>query len=195
MIAYAPPTEHRSEARLILAADGVYDLAIGTAEFGNGAAPVHGQIAAGALNTTLGRVRITYADTDRTGYDTGAFASTGTTVAGKAVALTADALRERLLAFAAEHTGAAVGACRLKGDAVVCDGRRIGLAELHAAARQAGRERAAMRKAGNSPRSIVFNVHGFRIAVCFHSLPLAPDHIYRDISARFADDAGPADPA
>jgi hypothetical protein len=48
---------------------------------------------------------------------------------------------------------------------VVCDGRRIALAELHGAAQRVGRDFAALRKAGNSPRSLVFNVHGFRIAV------------------------------
>ena len=72
-----PPTEHRSEARLGLGADGNYHLAIGTAEFGNGTTTVHGQIVASVLGSTVSRVRIVQSDTDKTGYDTGAFASAG----------------------------------------------------------------------------------------------------------------------
>jgi putative selenate reductase molybdopterin-binding subunit len=165
MIDCAPPTEHRSEARIRLEPDGLYHLAIGTAEFGNNTTTVHGQIAASALGTTVSRIRIAQSDTDLTGYDTGAFGSTGTVVAGKAVELAAEALRGRILAFAAEHTGVAVDACRLEQDGVTCDGQRIGLAELHAAAEEAGRELATVRKAANSPRSVAFNVQGFRVAV------------------------------
>src|SRR5262249_11399129 len=128
MIDCAPPTEHRSEARIRLDANVGYDLAIGTAEFGNGTTTVHGQIAASALETTASRIRIAQSDTDRTGYDTGAFASTGTMIAGKAVELASEALCARILAFAAEHSGVPVEACRLEHDAVVCDGRRIELA-------------------------------------------------------------------
>ncbi|MGH2601147.1 MAG: molybdopterin-dependent oxidoreductase, partial [Dehalococcoidia bacterium] len=85
MIDCAPPTEHRSEGRISLGADGVYELAIGTAEFGNGTTTQHAQIAASTLGTTVSRVGIVQSDTDRTGYDTGAFASTGTSVASNAV--------------------------------------------------------------------------------------------------------------
>jgi len=79
-----PPTEHRSEARLRLGEDGNYHLAIGTAEFGNGTTTVHRQIVSSVLNSTASRVRVVQSDTDRTGYDTGAFASAGTVVAGNA---------------------------------------------------------------------------------------------------------------
>ena len=138
MIDCAPPTEHRSEAGLSLDADGAYDLAIGSAEFGNGSTTVHGQIAASALGTTASRIRIAQSDTDRTGYDTGAFASTGTMIAGKAVELASEALAARILVFAAEHSGVSVEACRLEHDAVICGDRRIDLAELYAAAQRAG---------------------------------------------------------
>ena len=90
----APPTEHRSNAAIELLEDGTYELTSGTAEFGNGTTTQHIQIAATTLGTTASRFHIIQSDTDRTGYDTGAFASTGTFVAGKAVALAAEALRE-----------------------------------------------------------------------------------------------------
>lgn len=165
MIDCAPPTEHRSEARIRLGSDGCYELAIGTAEFGNGVTTMHGQLAASALGTTVSRIRIVQSDTDRTGYDTGAFGSTGSVVAARAVELAALALRERILSFAAEHSGMAQTSCRLESDAVTCAGRRIELAELYAASVSAGRDLGSMRKATNTPRSIAFNVQGFRIAV------------------------------
>jgi putative selenate reductase molybdopterin-binding subunit len=62
----APPTEHRSEARLSVGADGHYHLAVGTAEFGNGTSIVHGQIVASLLETTAARVRLVQSDTLRT---------------------------------------------------------------------------------------------------------------------------------
>ena len=114
----APPTEHRSTARLSVGADGNYHLAIGTCEFGNGTSTVHGQVVASVLETTMSRVRLVQSDTDRTGYDTGAFASTGTSVAVNAVRHAAEALREQILDFASEHSGASRDACRL--DTMLC---------------------------------------------------------------------------
>ncbi len=57
-------------------------------------------------------IEIINADTDLTPYDTGTFASTGTVVAGQAVALAAAALRDNILGFAARHTGSR---CRIAG--------------------------------------------------------------------------------
>jgi putative selenate reductase molybdopterin-binding subunit len=160
-----PPTEHRSEARLGLGEDGNYHLAIGTAEFGNGTTTVHGQIVAAVLGSTVSRVRIVQSDTDRTGYDTGAFASAGTVVAGNAVRLAAEALRERMLDFAAKHYGVSRDACRLEHDAVFCNGTRVPFTDFFAIARQARRPLEAVRKAYGTPRSVTFQVQGFRIAV------------------------------
>ena len=120
-----------------LEADGRYHLAIGSPEFGNGSTTVRQQIVATVLGTSPACVISIQSDTDRTGYDTGPFGSTGTTVAGKAVHQAAESLRERILDFAARHCGASRDKCRLEPDAVVCDGTRIRLVDLHNAARQA----------------------------------------------------------
>jgi CO/xanthine dehydrogenase Mo-binding subunit len=161
----APPTEHRSEARLSLLPDGTYELAIGTAEFGNGTTTQHSQIAATMLGTTASRIAVVQSDTDRTGFDTGAFASTGTSVASKAVWLAGEALRDRILEFAAMHTQTPRELCRLDDDAVISGEVRLPLTELHQAAEESGHVLALSRKAYGSPRSVAFNVHGFRIAV------------------------------
>jgi CO/xanthine dehydrogenase Mo-binding subunit/aerobic-type carbon monoxide dehydrogenase small subunit (CoxS/CutS family) len=161
----APPTEHRSNAAIQLLEDGAYELASGTAEFGNGTTTQHVQIAATLLGTTASRFHVIQSDTDRTGYDTGAFASTGTSVASKAVAFAGEALRDRILDFAAAQTGVSRDVCRMDNDGVICGEVRVSLVDLYKAAKESGHQLGLSRKAYGSPRSVAFNVHGFRIAV------------------------------
>ncbi len=165
MIDCAPPTEHRSEARLSLEEDGKYRLAIGSPEFGNGSTTARQQIVATVLGTYLSSVDLVVSDTDRTAYDTGPFASTGTMVASKATLMAAQSLRELILDFSAKHLGSVKASCCLEPDAVVCNGTRIGLVDLFNAAQQAGVPLQVLRKAYGSPRTLAFNVHGFRVAV------------------------------
>ena len=101
MLATAPPFGHRAESRLYLAADGGFDLHVGTAEFGNGTSTTHCQVTAAVLGTAPGRIRLRQFDTDLVGHDTGAFGSTGTVVAARATETAALALRERILLAAA----------------------------------------------------------------------------------------------
>ncbi|NED06248.1 molybdopterin-dependent oxidoreductase [Streptomyces sp. SID6648] len=165
MIATGPPGGHFADATVKLLSDGTYDIAVGTAEFGNGTTTVHQQITAGALSTTVDRIVIRQSDTDVVRHDTGAFGSAGTVVAGKAVLRAADGLAVQILEFAAGQLGAAAGDCRLTVDAVECAGRAISLKELFQAARAVGRELSADGHWGGSPRSVAFNAQWFRIAV------------------------------
>ncbi|MEU8681801.1 molybdopterin-dependent oxidoreductase [Streptomyces sp. NPDC048611] len=161
----APPTEHLSEAWVTLGDDLVYELAVGTVEFGEGTSTAHVQLAAQQLGTTPARIRLVQSDTDRTGFDTGAFASAGLFVAGNAVLRAAGAVRDRILEFAAAHTGVHLVLCSMDDEGVVCGDRRVSLAELVAAARARGIRFSAARKAYGSPRSVTSNAQGFRIAV------------------------------
>lgn len=161
----APPTEHISEAWATLGSDGVYEIAVGTVEFGEGTSTAHVQIAATVLGTTPARVRLVQSDTDRNGFDTGAFASAGMFVAGNAVLRTATALRDRILRFAAGHARCHVSACAMDDDAVRCGEARISLDELLAVAARRGIRFTVSRKAYGSPRSVTSNAHGFRVAV------------------------------
>ncbi|MFF3013087.1 molybdopterin-dependent oxidoreductase [Streptomyces sp. NPDC057939] len=167
MIATGPPGGHFADARIGLLRDGTYDIAVGTAEFGNGTTTVHKQITAGALNTTVDRITVRQSDTDVVRHDTGAFGSAGTVVAGKAVMLAADSLAERLRTFAARHTGVARHLCKLGAEAFDCAGRTVTLKELYEAAHVTGRtdEIAADGHWGGSPRSVAFNAQWFRLAV------------------------------
>jgi CO/xanthine dehydrogenase Mo-binding subunit len=86
-------------------------------------------------------------------------------VAGNAVRLAAEALRERMLDFASKNYGVSRDSCRLGHDAIFYNDIRIPLAEFFEAARKAERQLEVVRKAYGTPRSVTFQVQGFRIAV------------------------------
>ncbi|WP_319448219.1 MULTISPECIES: molybdopterin-dependent oxidoreductase [unclassified Mycobacterium] len=161
----APPTDHSSECWATLRDDGIYEIAVGTVEFGEGTSTAHVQMAANQLGTTPSRIQLVQSDTDRNGFDTGAFASAGLFVSGNAVLRGATALRDRILAFAAAQAGVDVNDCAMDDDGVTCGARRFTLAELIAVARTRGIRFTEARKAFGSPRSVTANTQGFRIAV------------------------------
>ncbi len=165
MLDCGPPTEHRSGAVITLRADGSFHLAVGTTEMGNGSTTSHKQLAASVLNCRAEHVSIINADTDLTPYDTGTFASTGTVVAGKAVALTAEAMAENIFEYAARHTGTQPTDWKLEEGFVVSATQRIALSDLHAAGTRDKHRFEAKRKSYLAPRTTAFNVQGIRLAV------------------------------
>ena len=165
MIDTIPPRGHFADCRIALGADGSFDLAVGTAEFGNGTTTVHGQIAASGLNTDVSRIRIRQSDTDHVGHDTGAYGSTGTVVAGAATQAAARKLAGVILDFAARHLDAPRDACVLEQDRVTAGDRRIALPALAEAAAAAGVRLEADGRSNGSPRSVAFNVQAFEVAV------------------------------
>jgi len=116
------------------------------------------------LNTRAASVTMDFADTDLTPYDTGTFASTGVSVAARAVQLAAEALRDNLCEVAALLTGTPAADCRLAADHVQCGDCHLPLTELHAASAFRGKLHVS-RKAYGTPRSTAFLAHGFRVAV------------------------------
>ncbi|MDQ8045625.1 MAG: molybdopterin-dependent oxidoreductase [Patulibacter sp.] len=184
MLDAGPPGGHFADARIALAADGHYELTVGTAEFGNGTATVHCQIAAQALGTTVDRVRLIAADTDGIAFDSGAFASAGIFVAGRATLMAAQALAAELQLLAAGRRVAVAAAdsepradahapgttiadapAVLTPDALTWPGGSLPLPEAHAIATAAGQTLQTEASFQGSPRSVGFNVHGFRVAV------------------------------
>jgi CO/xanthine dehydrogenase Mo-binding subunit/aerobic-type carbon monoxide dehydrogenase small subunit (CoxS/CutS family) len=145
MLDTIPPRGHRSESHIRLLPDGDYALSTGTAEFGNGTTTVHQQIAASVLGTVPARIRVVQSDTDKTGYDTGAFGSTGTVVAGSAT-----------------HRAAAALAAKLRE---VSGGKALAPEALLALAEARGVRLEAVGISTGTPRSVAFNVQGFRVAV------------------------------
>lgn len=160
MIATIPPRGHHSDATITVDADGFYTLSVGTAEFGNGTTTVHAQLVSTALNTRTDRIRIRQSDTDETDYDTGAFGSAGTVVAGRAVLDACTRLRSRIVAAAAALTGESPARCTLHPDGVACGTRFVGFGEIPGLA-----SLTATGRHDGTPRSVAFNVQAFRVAV------------------------------
>ncbi|MEV6072739.1 molybdopterin cofactor-binding domain-containing protein [Nocardia sp. NPDC052001] len=160
MIATVPPRGHTSTAHATLLADGTVELRAGTAEFGNGTTTVLAQIAATVLGTDTAHIVIRHADTDVTAHDTGAFGSTGITVAGRAVHAACAQLREHVLRRAVTLTGADPDRHTLEPGGIRVDGRFLTAATL-----VADGELTATATHDGTPRSVSFNVHAFRVAV------------------------------
>lgn len=160
MIATIPPRGHFADATVTLLPDGGYLLSVGTAEFGNGTSTVHTQIAATELHTTADRITLRQSDTDIGGHDTGAFGSAGTVVAGKAVQDACRDLRTALIKAAAALTQVPHPVCELGPHGVQCGDRFVDFSELCADGPLTGVGHHA-----GTPRSVAFNVQGFRVAV------------------------------
>ncbi|MCK1723360.1 molybdopterin-dependent oxidoreductase [Bradyrhizobium sp. 141] len=165
MIDSAPPAGHLADAMIALNEDGGFDLTVGTAEFGNGTSTVHRQIAATTLATTVDRIRLHQSDTAHGGHDTGAYGSAGTFVAGKATHAASMQLATELKAAAAGAWLCDVQACVLEDNAVVSGVRRMPFTELVKLARERGQPFASSGNSEGTPRSVGFNVQGFRVAV------------------------------
>lgn len=168
MIATMAPFGHIALTTAALRPDGTYRLRVGTAEFGNGTTTVHRQIAASVFGVGHDRLELWNSDTDAVGHDTGAFASAGITVAGKALHAACLALRERMLRLAAALTGTDAGDCTVTADGVVTPERTVGFAEVVAAAPDAERNEDGLVADGieyGDLRSLAFNVHAVRVAV------------------------------
>ncbi|WP_439369620.1 molybdopterin-dependent oxidoreductase [Bradyrhizobium sp. DASA03120] len=165
MIDTVPPAGHIADAMIALNDDGGFDLTVGTAEFGNGTSTVHRQIAATILATTVDRISLRQSDTAHGGHDTGAYGSAGTFVAGKATQAAATHLAAELRAAAADAWLCDVESCVLEGETVVSGVRRMSFVELAKLARERGQPFGASGNSGGTPRSVGFNVQGFRVAV------------------------------
>jgi CO/xanthine dehydrogenase Mo-binding subunit len=62
-------------------------------------------------------------------------------------------------------TGTNSGTCALEDDSVLCDGQRLSFEQLATSARAQNKALTARGNSAGSPRSVAFNVQGFRVAV------------------------------
>ncbi|MFT4041825.1 MAG: molybdopterin-dependent oxidoreductase [Gordonia sp. (in: high G+C Gram-positive bacteria)] len=167
-IATMAPRGHLSAVTVGVDAAGIYHVGVGTSEFGNGTTTVHTQIVTTVVGTAPSRIRLHNGDTDGARYDTGAFASAGTTVAGKAVYGAAQALRAALLDAASALTASAPADIRLTADGALAGDRVVSFEELIAAVgaeHRVGDRAVANAAESGELRSIAFNVQAFRVAV------------------------------
>ncbi len=140
MLDTVPPGGHYSHARIGERPGGGYTLWVGTPEFGNGTSTVHRQLAAQALGTDVDQIELCQSDTDLVRHDTGAYGSTGTVVAGLATLRAARKLADLQAArpYADERAADPAQPTPLLAAEATSDG---------------------------TPRSVSFNVQGFRVAV------------------------------
>lgn len=172
MIATMAPRGHIAHTSATLRPDGTYLLRTGTAEFGNGTSTALRQIAATVLGVPFERLALWTSDTDAVAHDTGAFASAGITVAGKALHAACLALRQRILAAAAAATGTDAAAAVLTPDGVATRAGTVSFADVIAAAPAEEREGDGLTATGaeyGDQRSLAFNVHAARVAVNPHT--------------------------
>jgi putative selenate reductase molybdopterin-binding subunit len=165
MIDTVPPAGHFADCTIALRDDGGFELTVGTAEFGNGTSTVHRQIAATALATNVDRITLKQSDTAHGGHDTGAYGSAGIFVAGRATQAAAENLARDLKALASHITGTDPVSCTLENEAAVCGRQSLSFTDLAKSARGNGRALAASGSSAGTPRSVAFNVQGFRVAV------------------------------
>src|SRR6202008_4489698 len=66
---------------------------------------------------------------------------------------------------AANAAGTSADACELGDHSVICGDKRLSFAELAQVARAQGKKLCASGSSGGTPRSVAFNVQGFRVAV------------------------------
>jgi CO/xanthine dehydrogenase Mo-binding subunit len=111
------------------------------------------------------RINLRQSDTALGGHDTGAYGSAGTFVAGRATQAAANNLANVLKAVAAESAGVDVALCVLDNESVLAGGKRLSFAELASAAEAKGKTLEASGNSQGTPRSVAFNVQGFRVAV------------------------------
>ncbi|GEB47278.1 oxidoreductase [Microbacterium testaceum] len=163
MIATMAPRGHIAHTSATLRPDGTYLLRVGTAEFGNGTSTVHRQIAATVLDAAPERLELWAADTDAVRHDTGAFASAGTVVAGKALYGACLALKRRMLALAADLTQSNAAEAEIVASGIRSGGEVVPWARIVEAG-GAGELTADGAEFGDF-RSLAFNVHAVRVAV------------------------------
>jgi len=163
MIATMAPRGHIAHTSATLRPDGTYLLRVGTAEFGNGTSTVHRQIAATVLDAAPERLELWAADTDAVRHDTGAFASAGTVVAGKALYGACLALKRRMLAIAADLTRSDAAEAEVVASGIRSGGQVVSWAQIVEAAGAA--ELTADGAEFGDFRSLAFNVHAVRVAV------------------------------
>ena len=163
----APPTDHISDAWATLREDGIYEIAVGTVEFGEGTSTAHVQIAATSTghHTVADPSRAVRHRPDRIRHR-----GVRQRRAVRRGQRGARAPRPRCATASCDsppRTPASMSAsCAMDDDGVDCgDAQAVPGRAHHGREAPAGIRFTESRKAYGSPRSVTSNTHGFRIAV------------------------------
>ena len=125
---------HLATVQLSLLPEGKYELRTGSVDVGTGSDTTLRQIAAQVLETTVEKIDIITADTEKTPFDAGSYASATLFITGQAVNLAAQKLRSRLLDTAAQALDTTADALEINADKVWSSTAEISLPQLAEAA-------------------------------------------------------------
>lgn len=124
------PDIDMAAATLKLNEFGSFNLLIGATDLGTGSDTILAQIAAEALGVATDRIIVYSSDTDRTPFDTGAYASSTTYVSGHAVRKAGERMRAALVEEGARSLGCPVEAASFDGAVVQGPDGEISLEDL-----------------------------------------------------------------
>ena len=128
-----------SSATLSLNADASLTLMTGAADTGTGSFTILQQIVAEEFQLPLDRVQVVQGDTDTAAWEVGAGGSRLTHMAGRATLLAVHALKDALIALAAQQMGQAADTIQLRaGRFIAQDGRHLDLKTFAAQAQAQG---------------------------------------------------------
>jgi aerobic carbon-monoxide dehydrogenase large subunit len=121
----------RENARLVLEADGIVSVYVGSTAVGQGVLTVLTQIAADALELPMERIRLLHGSTAYVNEGFGSYHSRSTVMGGSAILLAVEKLREHIRAAAAGRFGCAVNSIEIiDGLATAATGETATLGEL-----------------------------------------------------------------
>jgi len=119
-----------AQARVKVTADGNALVSCATVDMGQGATEVFRRIVAEVLSLDPSRVGRADIDTDQTAFDQGTHASSATVITGEAVRRAAEAVRDRILAFATQQWECSAALLSLADGHVLRGDQRTPLATL-----------------------------------------------------------------
>lgn len=119
-------------ATLKLNEDGTYMLSIGAADMGTGCDTTLAQVAAECLDCSVDEIAVSGADTDTSPYDSGSYASSTAYITGKAVEMSAEKLRGKIIETAAEMLDCAAEDVAFDGKKAVNErtGEEVSLSQI-----------------------------------------------------------------
>jgi carbon-monoxide dehydrogenase large subunit len=121
----------RENARMLLHANGVIDVFVGSANVGQGIETVSAQIAADALGVSMDRIRVFHGSTTYLKEGFGSYHSRSVVMGGSAILDAARNLKATIVDAAAKLTGCASADVQIgDGLAITANGKPVGLAEL-----------------------------------------------------------------
>lgn len=156
---------HLASVKISLMPDGLYELRTGSVDVGTGSDTSLRQIAAQVLGTTVEKINIITADTHKTPFDAGSYASATTFISGQAVNLAAQKLRSHLLKTAANIIEVDAEELKLDEEKIYCSDTTIFLQQLAQEARKQGESLSVELEHTSDRASLTFAFLGVEVEV------------------------------